>query len=197
MTTASRAWYLRGLCLELSQGGTDGGPCALAWPAPTDPCRALLVWQIGEGRLEDIPLGGLRAALALEALAGRGWRAAAYLDRRASAAQRQALMWTLGGQNGGLPEHLAARVTHFLGVRIVAIDRPKGDGAEELVLPGLVRARIAAASETTLPAGRSPVAPAGRVAVHPLLCLRYADFGMDWRISGGKAFHAEFDYGGA
>lgn len=193
MTMALHDWRLRGLCLELSNGRPDGGPCALAWPAPTAPCRALLVWQIGEGHLEEVPLGGLRAALALEAPAGRGWRAAAYLDRRASEAQRQALMWTLGGQDGGLPEHLAARISHFLGVRTMTIER---DGPKELILPGLARARIAAMPEAVLPAGRSPVAPAASITVHSLLSLNYADFGMDWRIVGGKAFHAEFDYGG-
>lgn len=191
---ALRDWRLRGLCLELSADQTERGPCALAWPAPATPCRALLLWQIGEGHLEDLPLGGLRAALALEALAGRGWRAAAYLDHRATAAQRQALMWTLGGQDGGLPEHLAARITHFLGARTVAIDQSRGDGAEELVLPGLACARIAAMPEAMLPAGHSPIAPMATIAVHALRCLRYADFGMDWRISDGQAFHAEFDY---
>ena len=109
------SWHLDGTYFEACN-------CDVACPciflsAPTEgECTVLVAWHIDRGRDGEVSLDGLNAAMAVHApghMMQTKWRAALYLDERASEPQQQSLTKIFGGQAGGHPAVLASSSTTF------------------------------------------------------------------------------------
>jgi hypothetical protein len=79
-------------------------PCWVGETPDNGTCRGMMAYHAESGRIDDIDVSGLTVAMAVfipgNALAGN-WRAAIYIDDRATEAQYQALLSVYKGERGG------------------------------------------------------------------------------------------------
>lgn len=197
------SWQLKGVYFETCN--CDAAcPCVFL-SAPTDgECTVLVGWHIEEGRDGEVSLDGLNVALAVHApghMMETQWRAAAYVDNRASDAQQQSLLRIFGGQAGGHPARLASHIGELLGAAPVAMTFEHTDSSYRLVIPDIAEAEI----EAMAGQGDGPIEVSG----HPLCIapgfparlaksktLNYSDHGMAWELNGKNGFFSPFAYVG-
>lgn len=103
-----------------------GCPCEFEAPPSRGFCEGAGVWRINSGRYGDVSLDGLHMGFFVRFPAamhlGSG-TLGLYIDEKASAAQRNALLAIGSGKAGGLPfEVFPARVTNFLEPRYVRFE---------------------------------------------------------------------------
>ena len=95
-----------------------GCPCEFSAPPTRGFCEGTGAWRIIRGSYGDVPLDGLGVAFAAhwpKAIHEGNGTLALFVDERASAAQREALLAICSGQDGGLPfEILAATFSKVL-----------------------------------------------------------------------------------
>lgn len=122
MAKAAPKWQIKGE-LALNCSCDVFCPCvvALGQAAPTEGyCHAWMAVRIDEGSFGRAKLGGLNVALLLDIPGKMGdgdWKAAMYVDQRASDAQYDALIQIFSGQAGGTTGVLRLLVSTFLGAR--------------------------------------------------------------------------------
>jgi hypothetical protein len=83
-----------------------GCPCEFSAPPTTGFCEGMVAWRINTGKFDDVKLDGLGLALAVrwpKAIHEGNGTAAVYVDERATAQQRDALLQIVSGKAGGLP----------------------------------------------------------------------------------------------
>lgn len=103
-----------------------GCPCEFSAPPTTGFCHGLGVWQIQRGKYDDLELDGLGLGFAAtwpKAIHEGNGTVCLFVDERASAAQREALLAIGSGQAGGLPfEILATTFSTLLEPQFVPFD---------------------------------------------------------------------------
>ncbi len=90
-----------------------GCPCNWNAPPTGGLCRGFSAYRIRSGRHDGVTLDGLHAAFAMKwpgPIHEGGGVAAVYVDERATARQRDALLGIIRGEAGGLPFHILAVV---------------------------------------------------------------------------------------
>ncbi|HTJ09727.1 MAG TPA: DUF1326 domain-containing protein, partial [Candidatus Binataceae bacterium] len=135
----SDSWTLKGSYFETCNCET-ACPCVFLSPPTEGDCTVLLAWHVDEGRFGAVSLDGLNVALAVHSpghMAEVKWKAALYLDERASGEQREALTKIFSGQAGGHLGRVAQHIGEVLGVRSVPIDY-RADGKRRSVRVGNV-----------------------------------------------------------
>jgi len=170
-------------------------------PPTEGDCTVLVAWHIDQGRFGAVSLDGLNAALAVYSpghMAEVKWKAALYLDDRASAEQQQALTRIFSGQAGGHPGRVAQHIGEVLGVRSAPIEY-RAEGKQRSV-------RIGDVADATI---QGLEGPAGEVTVsgHPLAIapgfpavaarsekMRFQDHGLRWELSKKNGFYSPFQY---
>ncbi len=194
-------WSLKGTYFESCN-------CEVACPciflsAPTDgECTVLVGWHIDEGNDGDVALNDLNVALAVHSpghMIENQWRAAAYVDDRATEAQQAALLRIFGGQAGGHPARLASHIGELLGAAPAPIDFNMDGGRYSLKVGGIAEMAI----EQMAGQGDGPITVTG----HPLCIspgfpatvakstkLSYRDYGMNWEVSEKTGFFSPFAY---
>jgi hypothetical protein len=194
-------WSLKGTYFESCN-------CEVACPCiflsdPTDgECTVLVGWHIDEGNDGDVALNDLNVALAVHSpgnMLETQWRAAAYVDDRATDAQQGALLKIFGGQAGGHPARLASHIGELLGAAPAPIEFKMNGGKYSLKVGGIAEMEI----EQMAGQGDGPVTVTG----HPLCIspgfpatvakstkLLYRDHGMSWELSEKTGFFAPFAY---
>src|SRR2546422_10855013 len=83
--------------------------CIFLAPATEDHCDVFIGWHIRNGKMGDVDLKGLNAALVVSSpkqMTDGGWKLALYIDERASKAQADALTGIFSGGAGGHLAHL-------------------------------------------------------------------------------------------
>lgn len=195
------AWSLKGTYFESCN-------CDVACPCiflsdPTDgECTVLIGWHIDEGSDGDVSLDGLNVALAVHSpgnMIDTKWRAAAYVDDRATEAQQGALLKIFGGQAGGHPARLASHIGELLGAGPAPIEFKVDGGRYSLKVGDVAEMEI----EQMAGQGDGPITVTG----HPLCIspgfpatvakstrLSYRDHGMSWDLSEKNGFFAPFSY---
>ena len=95
-----------------------GCPCEFSAPPTRGFCEGTGAWRVIKGQFGAVPLDGLCVAFAArwpKAIHEGNGTLALFIDERASAAQREALLTICSGQAGGLPfEILATTITTVL-----------------------------------------------------------------------------------
>ncbi len=177
-------------------------PCIFLSPPTTGECTVLVGWHIDKGNYGGMSLDGLNVALAVHSpghMMEVKWKAALYLDERASEEQQGVLGQVFGGQAGGHFEALSGFMGEVLGVSTVPIEF-KSDGKQRsLRIPNVTEFDI----EGIEGAGGEPVTvsnnPLGIVPGVPPVIARsgkatYSDHGLDWNFSGTNGFYSDFSY---
>lgn len=197
------SWQLKGTYFETCNCNV-ACPCVFLSPPTEGECRVLLAWHIDQGKDGEVDLSGLNAAMAIYApgvMVETKWRAAVYLDERASAAQKAALTRIFGGQAGGHPETMASFVGDLLGVASVRIDYRADGKKRTLEIPDIATAEIEAiegqgGGDVMVSGHPFCVAPGEPAVVAKSTRLEYADHHMAWSISDSAGFYSPFAYEG-
>ena len=194
-------WKVSGIYFE-------GCNCNVSCPciflnAPTgDDCTLLVGWHIEKGRFGEVALDGLNVAMATYSpghMLQVKWKAALYLDEKASESQKNALAQIFGGQAGGHPAALAAAVGKVLGVSSKKMDYQANGKKRSLEIAGVAKAEIEAiegldGAEVTIANNPAGVAPGYPMVQAKSKQLSYHDYGMNWEISGKNGFYSPFAY---
>src|SRR5215467_1051379 len=120
----SSQWELNGAYFE-SCNCDAACPCIFLGPPTRGDCTLLVAWHIDQGHFGDIRLNGLNTVLAVHSpghMLQTKWKAALYVDDRATQEQRDSLTKIFAGQAGGHLASVAACVGEVLGVKAVPID---------------------------------------------------------------------------
>lgn len=195
---------------KLTGGYFEACNCDAACPcvflgAPTEgDCTVLVAWHIEKGNFGSTALDGLNTALAAHSpghMLQTKWKAALYLDERATAEQQDALIKIFSGQSGGHLANLAACLGEVLGVKPAAIDfRAEGrrrsmtiDSVAGMEIEGVTGGDGGDVTLSNLPFCVVPGIPA--VAAKSKQ-MSYNDYGYAWQISDKNGFYSAFTYQG-
>jgi hypothetical protein len=195
------AWSIEGTYFEACNCAV-ACPCIFLSPPTMGHCTALVAWHIDHGEYQAVPLNGLNVALAVRSpgnMVQGNWKAALYLDERATPEQNAALQSIFTGQAGGHPAALVSFVTEFLGARTVPIEYEAAGKNRRLRIPGLAEAEIegieggggAEASISGHPLGIAPGFPA---TVGKSKRMTYRDYDFRWEISERNGLYSPFAY---
>ena len=179
-------------------------PCIFLNDPTTGECTVLVAWHIDQGNYGDVALDGLNVALAVHTpgnMAQTKWKAAVYLDNKASDEQKDALTQIFSGQAGGHPAVLTSFVGEVLGAKSVAIDYRADGKRRSLKIPGIAEAEIeaiggAGGADVTISGHPLCVSPGFPATVAKSKKLDYRDFGLNWEISDRNGFFSPFSYQG-
>ncbi len=177
-------------------------PCVFLSPPTEGECNVLVAWHIDRGTLDGVKLDGLNAVLFAHTpghMMETKWRVALYLDKRADAAQQEALGKIFSGQAGGPPAALHPLIGEVMGMRTAAIEI-KADGKKRsLTVDDIADVEIEALAGqdggdveianhpfTPVPGQPAVVARSSR--------MRYADHGFKRDLSGRNGFYSPFTY---
>jgi len=197
------AWHLKGTYFETCNCDV-ACPCVFLSAPSEGECRVLVAWHVDEGEDGEIDLSGLNVAMAIHSpghMMETKWRAALYLDERASPAQKDALTRIFAGQAGGHLEALGSFVGDVLGVASARIDYQAQGKKRSLAIPDVASAEIEAiegqgGGEVTISGHPLFVAPGEPAVVAKSKRLDYTDHGMRWAISDSNGFYSPFAYQG-
>lgn len=179
-------------------------PCVFLSAPSTGECTALVGWHVDKGSSGDVSLDGLNVALAVHSpgtMVTSKWKVAMYLDDRASAEQKDALMQIFTGQAGGHPAVLVSFVGEVLGVSSAAIDYRAEGKRRSMKIDDVADARIEAMSgagngDVTVSGHPLCIAPGFPATVAKSSKLTYNDHGMHWELSDLNGFYSPFAYQG-
>lgn len=197
-------WKLTGTYFETCNCDT-GCPCAFG-SAPTEGfCNAIVAWHVSAGAFGDVALDGLNVALLVDVkgnMVENKWKAAVYLDAKASAAQKSALLTIFSGQAGGHPAVLASFIGEMLGSKSVPIHYHADGKHTTLQIPGIADAELEVlegqdGKPITIENHPVCIAPGVPAMVGRSKHFRLSDYGYDWKLSGRNAYLSAFSYSGA
>ena len=197
-------WSLTGTYFETCNCDV-GCPCVFG-SAPTEGfCNAIVAWHISKGAFGDVALDGLNVALLVDAdgnMVQNKWKAAAYIDDKASEAQRDALRTIFSGQAGGHPAILASFIGEHLGTKSVRMEYQGSGKNQSLRIPGIVDAEldiVEGQDGNPITISNHPVCIAPGVPASVALSrhFRLSDYGYDWKLSGRNGYTSAFTYTGA
>lgn len=176
-------------------------PCIFLGPATKDACDVMLAWHIETGEMDGVKLKDLNVVMAVHTpkrMTDGNWKAALYVDERASAEQNKALTAIFAGQAGGHLANLAPLIGTVTGVHSAPIQFEAKDGRRTVSGGDVLDMDV---DELKGMDGTGPV-----VITNPLLGavtqpLRQAKSGKlsyqgDWKASaaGANGFITEFEY---
>lgn len=179
-------------------------PCVFLSPPNEDDCTVLVGWHIDQGHFEDVSLDGLNVALAVHSpghMLEVQWKAALYLDAKASPVQSEALTKIFAGQAGGHPARLGSHIGEVLGVSSMSIDYQAKGKKRSIKIGELAEAEIeglAGQGEAEITINNHPlcIAPGYPAVAAKSTKLRYQDHGLAWEISNKNGFFSPFTYQG-
>jgi len=160
-----------------------------------------IAWHVDEGRFGEVSLNGLNVALAVHSpghMLEVKWKAALYLDQRASEEQREALTKIFSGQAGGHPGRIAQHIGQVLGIQSVPIEY-QADGKRRSVRVGnvadaTIEAITGQAGDVTISGHPLAIAPGFPAVAARSEKLSYQDHGYGWEISQKNGFYSSFQY---
>jgi hypothetical protein len=95
-------------------------PCWIGEDPDGGTCDSALAWHIDSGSIEGIDVAGLTLALSVHipgnVLTPKSWKAAVFVDERASGEQEAALLGVFTGQKGGAIADLAGLIGEVVSV---------------------------------------------------------------------------------
>lgn len=179
-------------------------PCVFLSAPTTGECQVIIGWHVDKGSYGNVPLDGLNIALYGHSpgnMMKGNWKAAIYLDEKATEAQKNALTQIFAGQAGGHPAVLCSLVSEVLGVKSVSIEYRAEGKKRSLRIPNLAEAEIEAMAgqgnaDITIANHPLCAAPGYPVVVSKSKRLTYNDHGVKLDISEKNGFYSPFIYEG-
>ena len=199
----AESWKLDGQYLEACNCKA-ACPCIFLSPPTEGDCTAVVGWHVDKGNLGTVDLSGLNVGMAVYSpgsMHETKWRAALYLDARASEAQKNALLQIFSGQAGGHPARLGSFIGEVLGVASVPIDYESNSKHRRLRIGDVASADIEAvggAGEAEVTVSNHPlcIAPGYPAVVAKSTAVRYEDHGYRWTLSDRNGLYSPFSYQG-
>lgn len=197
----SESWQVSGHYME-SCNCKPACPCVfLSTPTEGD-CTVVVGWHVESGNYGATDLAGLNVALAVYSpgkMHEVPWKAALYLDDRASEEQSKALLMIFSGQSGGHPARLGAHIGEVLGVASAPIHFEQAGKHRSLKVGQLAEVEIeaiAGAGGTDVTVSGHPlcIAPGYPAVVARSKSLRYEDHGFHWTLSDRNGLFSPFSY---
>jgi hypothetical protein len=197
----AQSWNLAGTYFETCNCDV-ACPCVFHSPPSLGQCTVLVAWHVDNGQFNGVALNDLNVALAVHTpgnMIQGDWQAALYLDDRATAGQKDALLRIFTGQAGGHPAMLVSFVTQFLGAKSVPMEYQADGKRRSLRIPGVAEAEIEALSgqdgaEATISGHPLCIAPGHPAVVAKSKRLSYRDYDFHWEISDRNGFYSPFTY---
>ncbi len=205
-------WWMKGDWFDLCSCDI-ACPCTFAQPPTNGHCEGVLAHHIREGAFGEVRLDDLCVVTVL-AFDGNFWAGEAkaelgvFIDQRADARQREALLQVFSGQCGGFPATMAELMEgETRGVEFVPI---AFEVADDLVhwrveIPGRLAGRAQALTGPTSVEGArvqlhnppgSETGP-GQIATWGRALENRVDaFGFQWDWAGKSSKHIPFDFSG-
>jgi hypothetical protein len=181
------------VCSCIFLGNPDQGQCDLT-----------SAWHIQNGHYENTKLDSLNVAALFHTpgnmWTGPKWKAALYLDERASKEQAEALGKIYSGQAGGFFSIVAGLIGEIVGVRSVPIKFEAEGKKRSLEIPSAIDLTIEGItggdqkSESVITNPPISVTPGFPMMVAKSVKYTYNDHGMKWDNSGKNAFYSKFTY---
>jgi hypothetical protein len=196
-------WRLMGGYFEACNCDT-ACPCVFLGAPTEGDCTVLVAWHIDKGNFGATALDGLNTVLAAHSpghMLQTKWKAALYLDERATGEQRDALLKIFSGQAGGHFANLAACLGEVLGVKPAAIDFRAEGKRRSMTIDSLAAMEIEAVpgagdAEVTIANLPFCVVPGIPAVAARSKRLTYRDYGYAWEISDKNGFYSTFAYQG-
>jgi len=196
-------WSLTGSYFE-SCNCDAACPCVFLGSPTQGECTVLVAWHIDHGNFGETRLDGLNVALAAYSpghMLQVKWKAALYLDDRATLEQRDVLTRIFGGQAGGHLANLAPCIGELLGIKAVPIDYRADGRRRSLSMRGLAEMEIEAVpgqngAEATVAGMPFCVVPGTPAVVGRSKRLSFHDRGLEWEITEKNGFYSAFAYQG-
>ena len=166
-------------------------PCVWLRPADNDACELMLAWHVDVGQKDGVDLSGLNAVMAVHSpkqMTDGGWKAALYLDDRATPEQSEALGAVFSGGAGGHLAAVAPLIGEVAGVAPAAITFDRSNGSMRAEVAGTLSMQaeeLKGMDGTTSPVITNPLsiavtqpvtqAKAGNVSYHGHWDAEYSD----------------------
>jgi hypothetical protein len=197
-------WKLEGDYFEACNCDTVC-PCVFLGNPDQGECDLTVAWHIEKGQFDNTSLDGLNVVGVFHTpgnmWTGPKWKAALYLDERATKEQADALGKIYSGKAGGFFGVIAGLIGELAGVRSVPIKYEVVDGKRRtLQIPSaidLTIERIEGADKTkevTVSNAPMLVAPGFAAVVAKSTKNSYNDHGMKWDNSGKNGLYSRFAY---
>jgi hypothetical protein len=197
-------WKLEGDYFEACNCNTVC-PCVFLGNPDQGECDVTVAWHIEKGQFDDTSLDGLNVVAVFHTpgnmYTGPKWKAALYLDERATKEQADALGKIYSGKAGGFFGVIAGLIGELAGVRSVPIKFEVIDGKRRtLHIPSAIDLTIEGmegadkTKEVTVSNAPMLVAPGFAAVVAKSTKNSYSDHGMKWDNSGKNGFYSRFAY---
>jgi hypothetical protein len=201
--TTTESWKVEGDYFEACNCESTCPCIFLADPSQGD-CELTIAWHIENGHYGQTRLDGLNVAGIYytpgNMVSGPKWRAALYLDERASREQADALVRIFSGQAGGFLANVAALIGEVLGVRTAPIHFEADGRKRRLRIPAALDLEIEGLKGGDPDREPTVTNPAlyGAVGFDPIIArsskYTFTDHGFAWDNSGKNAFYSRFVY---
>jgi len=196
-------WKLEGDYFEACNCDTVC-PCVFLGDPDQGECDVTIAWHIANGHFDDISLDGLNVAAVFHTpgnmLTGPKWKAALYLDERATNEQADALGKIYSGKSGGFFGVIAGLIGELVGIRSVPINFEMDGKRRALRIPSAIDLTIEGmegadkSKDVTVFNTPMHVAPGFPAVVAKSTKYSYNDHGMEWNNSGKNGFYSRFAY---
>jgi hypothetical protein len=167
-------------------------------------CNLTVAWHIDKGQFDDTSLDGLNVVAVFHTpgnmWTGPKWKAALYLDERATKEQADALGKIYSGKAGGFFEVIAGFIGELAGVRPVPIKFEADGKRRTLQIPSTIDLTIEGlegadkSKEVTVSNAPMLVAPGFAAVVAKSTKNSYNDHGMKWDNSGKNGDYSRFAF---
>ncbi len=177
-------------------------PCLFTSDPSHGDCTVLAVWHIDEGRFNGMNLGGLNVVGAFYSAGNMmttKWKAALYIDDKASKEQTDALTRVFGGQEGGVPATLASFIGQVVGVKSAKVEYSAVGKHRSVKIPGIAEAEIEAiaghgGAEVQLQNHPVAMSPGNVGIVSKSKKFNIHDLGFNAELSNKTGLYAPFKY---
>jgi hypothetical protein len=161
-------------------------------------------WHIQKGNYGDTNLDGLNAVAMFNApgnmLKGPKWKAALYIDEKASSEQNDALTKIYSGQAGGFFAAVANLIGEMLGIKSVPIEFNINGKRRSLRVKDSLELEIEGVNgadpnkDVCLVNPVFSAVPGSDLIVARSNKYHYKDYGFEWNNSGKNGFYCKFSY---
>jgi hypothetical protein len=121
-------------------------PCWVGEDPDRGTCDSAFGWRVDQGQVEGVDVSGLTLGLSVHipgnVLTPKSWKAAVFVDERASAEQEQALLKVFTGQLGGAIADLAGLIGEVVSVERVPITFTVDEGRGHLKIGDVSEAEL-------------------------------------------------------
>jgi hypothetical protein len=176
-------------------------PCVYLLDPDEGDCHVTCAWHIQKGNYENTDLSNLNVVALFNTpgnmATGPKWKAALYVDERATQEQKDLILKIYSGQAGGFFAVAHNFIGEMLGVKSVPIEFGI-DGKRRWLR---IKDALELDTEATEGGDKSrdsvvpfSVVPGADMTVARSSKYNYNDHGMEWNNSGKNSFHCKFKY---